>query len=178
MTAERNRRLGLALRLAPLGVLLTLGAAILATQAAARAAPAQPIPFSHQRHAEAEISCLFCHPSPLRSDVAGLPSVQKCMGCHGLIATERPAILTLADYWDRQEPIPWVRVSPSADFVFFSHQPHLSAGVSCETCHGDVAAMDAARPAVSMDMGWCLDCHLRQPEEKVARLADCLTCHD
>jgi hypothetical protein len=28
-----------------------------------------------------------------------------------------------------------------------------------------------------MDMGWCLDCHVNQPEEKVARLADCLACH-
>jgi hypothetical protein len=30
---------------------------------------------------------------------------------------------------------------------------------------------------VKMDMGWCLDCHLKQTENKVAHLADCLTCH-
>jgi hypothetical protein len=28
-----------------------------------------------------------------------------------------------------------------------------------------------------MDMGWCLRCHLEQPQEKVARLADCIACH-
>jgi len=37
--------------------------------------------------------------------------------------------------------------------------------------------MAAARPVRRMDMGWCLNCHLEQPEEKVARLADCLACH-
>lgn len=178
MTVERGHRLRLALRLAPILILLGLGAAVLASQAVARAAPGQPIPFSHQRHAQADITCLFCHPNALRSDLAGIPSVQKCMGCHTSIAADRPAIETLTGYWERQEPIPWVRVSPSADFVFYSHQPHLGAGVSCETCHGKVAAMDGARPVITMDMGWCLDCHLRQPEPKVARLVDCLTCHD
>jgi hypothetical protein len=37
--------------------------------------------------------------------------------------------------------------------------------------------MTVARLTVNMDMGWCLDCHLEQPEEKIARLADCLACH-
>jgi hypothetical protein len=83
----------------------------------------------------------------------------------------------VAGYWERGEPIPWVRVNAQPDFVFFSHQPHLGAGLNCETCHGDVGSMTVARPAVKMDMGWCLDCHLKQPEAKVARLADCLTCH-
>ncbi len=64
-----------------------------------------------------------------------------------------------------------------ADFVFFSHQPHLGAGLNCEDCHGDLASMAGARLVEEMDMGWCLVCHLRQPEEKVARLADCAACH-
>ena len=141
------------------------------------AAPVQPIPFSHKIHAETGLQCLYCHSSPLRSPLAGIPSVQKCMGCHAVIATERDAIQTLAGYWERGEPILWNRVNRQPDFVFFSHQSHLSAGLNCETCHGAVGRMDVVKTVVKMDMGWCLDCHLKQAEEKVTRLADCLICH-
>jgi len=141
------------------------------------AASDQPIPFSHRIHAQAGVQCLFCHSSALRSDVAGIPSVQKCMGCHQTIAADRESVKILADYWQRQEPIHWQPVNTMPDFVFFSHQPHLGAGLSCETCHGNVGQMDVARQQTNMDMGWCLDCHLKQPQEKTARLADCLLCH-
>lgn len=141
------------------------------------AAPEQPVAFSHQTHVEAGVECLFCHPNAPRSSVAGIPSVQKCMGCHQVIATDSSAVQVVAGYWEREEPILWTPVNHQPDFVYFSHQPHLGAGESCETCHGDVGSMTRTRPAVKMDMGWCLDCHLKQPEQEVARLADCLTCH-
>ena len=160
-----------------IGVLIIVAAGILLTQRAALAAPEQPIEFSHNLHNEAGVQCLFCHSNPMRSDVAGIPSVERCVGCHGVIATYRSEVQVLLGYWERQEPIPWQRVTEMPDHVFFSHQPHLLSGVSCETCHGDVGQMAAVRPVRRMDMGWCLNCHLEQPEEKVARLADCLACH-
>lgn len=152
-------------------------AAILISRRAALAAPRQPIDFSHQVHDAAGVQCVFCHTSPLRSDVAGIPSVQRCAGCHRTIATDRPQVQLVMGYWERGEPIPWERVVEMPDHVFFSHQPHLQSGVNCETCHGSVAQMRAAEPAIYMDMGWCLNCHLEQPDEKVGRLADCLACH-
>jgi len=152
-------------------------AGILLTRAQVMAAPEQPIAYSHKTHVEAGVECIFCHSSPLRSDIAGIPSVQRCMGCHNIIATDNAEVQTLTDYWDRGEPIPWARVNIQPDFIHFSHQPHLGAGLNCETCHGAVGQMTVTRPVVKMDMGWCLDCHLKQPEEKVARLADCLACH-
>jgi hypothetical protein len=152
-------------------------AGILLTRAYVYAAPEQPIDYSHSTHVEAGVQCLYCHASAMRSDIAGIPSVQKCMGCHSIIATDSPAVQELTAYWERGEPLPWKRVDQQADFVYFSHQPHLGAGINCETCHGDVGSMDTTRPVVKMDMGWCLDCHLEQPEEKVARLADCIACH-
>jgi hypothetical protein len=97
------------------------------------------------------------------------------MGCHAVIATDGPAIQQVAGYWERNESIPWARVNALPDFVYFSHQPHLSAGINCETCHGDVGNMDVARPVNRTHMGWCLDCHLKQPN--AGHLADCLTCH-
>lgn len=171
---------GLTRRLWPFAAILLVvlvAAAILISQRAALAAPDQPIAFSHELHDTAGVQCLFCHTSPLRSDVAGIPSVQRCAGCHRTIATDRPEIQIVMGYWDRGEAIPWQRVADMPDHVFFSHQPHLQSGVSCETCHGPVAEMTVAKPVVVMDMGWCLDCHLEQPEDKVGRLADCLACH-
>ncbi len=152
-------------------------AAVLVTRAQVLASPEQPVAFNHQIHAQAGVQCLFCHSSALRADIAGIPSMQKCMGCHTIIATDNVAVQVLTSYWKRKEPIPWVRVSWQPEFVYFSHQAHLRTGENCETCHGDVGRMPLTRPAVKMDMGWCLDCHLLQPEEKVVRLADCLTCH-
>lgn len=152
-------------------------AGILLTRARALAAPSQPVAYSHRVHIEAGLQCLFCHSDALRLPAAGIPSVDKCMGCHALIATDSPTVQSVADYARRGQEIPWIPVNDQPDFVFFSHQPHLGAGLNCETCHGDVAQMEAARPVVRMDMGWCLRCHLEQPEEKVARLTDCLACH-
>jgi hypothetical protein len=37
--------------------------------------------------------------------------------------------------------------------------------------------MEVVQNVHIMHMGWCLECHFQQPEEKVTRLADCLTCH-
>ena len=162
-----------------IAVLIVIGAVggILLTRAQVLAAPEQPISYSHQAHVKAGVQCLFCHSNALRSPVAGIPSVQKCMGCHAVIATDKPEIKKVTSYWERGEPIPWVRVNIQPDFVYFSHQPHLGAGLSCENCHGDVGNMTVDQPVVKMDMGWCLDCHLKQPEANIARLTDCLTCH-
>lgn len=150
---------------------------ILLTRTQVLAAPEQPIAFSHRAHNNAGVQCLFCHTSALRSSAAGIPSVQRCMGCHAVISTNNHEIREVAGYWERGEPIPWNRVNYQPDFVFFSHQSHMSAGLNCESCHGDVGKMTVDRPVVKMDMGWCLNCHLQQPEEHESRLADCLTCH-
>jgi hypothetical protein len=66
--------------------------AIFISRQIATAAPEQPIAFKHQVHAEAEIGCLFCHPNALRSDIAGIPSVARCVGCHQTIADDSPGV--------------------------------------------------------------------------------------
>ena len=139
------------------------------------AAPAQPLAFNHQLMVGVGISCIFCHSTALRAPAAGIPSVEKCMGCHKTIATDRPEVQKLAAYWEQQKPIPWSRVNQLPRFVYFSHQVHLHAGFNCERCHGDVAHMTVARPAVTMDMGWCLSCHEQQTNAE--QLKDCVVCH-
>jgi len=167
------RRFLLALVIVAIGVVI----AIFITRARLLAAPDQPIAYSHQTHIEAGIQCLYCHAQATRSNIAGVPSVERCMGCHSVIATDNETVQQLAGYWERGEAIPWASVNNQPDFVYFSHRPHYGAGINCETCHGNVGTMDQARPTLRMDMGWCLKCHTDQDPEHVGRLVDCVTCH-
>lgn len=137
----------------------------------------QPVNFNHQAMVQLGITCVFCHTGATRSPAAGMPSVEKCMGCHKVIATSNPEIQKVAAYWQRQEPIPWPRVNQLPRFVYFSHQVHVAAaGYNCERCHGDVGHMTVDRPVVRFNMGWCLSaCHEQQPN--APQLQDCVVCH-
>lgn len=157
-------------------LIVLLGAGFLFFGLNLAAAPAQPIAFNHQAMVQAGIGCIFCHTDAMRSPSAGVPSVEKCIGCHKLIATNLPVIQQVAAYWNRQEPIPWVRVNRLPRFVYFSHRVHVvAAGLNCERCHGDVGHMSVDRPVVTMDMGWCLGCHEQQSNAR--QLQDCVVCH-
>ena len=137
------------------------------------APPAQPIDFSHARHVgQARIDCQFCHAYARRGPVAGIPSVQRCAGCHQAILSEAPEILKVLDYWENRQPIPWVRVHNLPDHVRFNHKAHIRAGFDCAECHGDVGAMTIARQVSSLSMGWCVDCHQTNNASR-----DCLICH-
>ena len=139
----------------------------------AGAPPAQPIDFSHARHVgQAGIDCQFCHAYARRGPVAGIPSVQRCAGCHQAILSEAPEILKVLDYWENRQPIPWVRVHNLPDHVRFNHKAHIRAGFDCAECHGDVGAMTIARQVSSLTMGWCVDCHQTNNASR-----DCLICH-
>lgn len=146
-------------------------------QKSTQGASDQEITYSHRVHVQAGIQCLYCHSEATRSTIAGIPSVQKCMGCHSAIATESEAVQDLNSYWEQGKTIFWSRANNQPDFVYFSHQPHVSGGVNCESCHGNVGEMDLAEVTIKMDMGWCLNCHEKQEPEKITRLFDCLICH-
>jgi hypothetical protein len=137
--------------------------------------PLQPINFSHRIHAgDNEIPCLYCHVQARRSISAGVPSVNKCMGCHAEIATDSPQIRLLANYWANREPIPWVKVHDLPDFVHFTHKRHVAAGIECQTCHGPVETMDVVSREAPVEMGLCLNCH---KDNEVVHGTDCWTCH-
>jgi len=95
------------------------------------------------------------------------------MQCHVIIAKNKPAIQKLAAFSKAQKPIPWVRVYTVLPGVSWTHRAHLEAGVKCETCHGQVAQMDAMSEVTSVTtMYSCLNCH----ELNHAKTA-CYTCH-
>ena len=133
----------------------------------------QPIPFPHARMVGAGVPCLFCHSGATKSPAAGIPSVERCLGCHRTIVTSSPLIGKLFAYYGRT--IPWVRINRLPRFVHYSHEVHVNNGINCETCHGDVGKMTVTVAAHNLNMGFCLDCHEKQPNAE--QLKDCAVCH-
>lgn len=145
-------------------------------------APEQPIQFTHKLHVGLGIQCLYCHPGALRGASSGLPTQNKCWGCHQQIAKTQtsPKLAVLVEYVQNNRPIQWIPVAQVPDFVHFNHRPHIAAGVNCETCHGDMTKVEIAENPQVMNMGWCLNCHKEKAgddEAKRTKLTDCGTCH-
>jgi hypothetical protein len=135
--------------------------------------PTQPIPYSHKTHLAVGLECKECHTNPDPGGLMTFPATSKCMQCHVTIAKNKPSIQKLAAFSKSQKPIPWVRVYTVLQGVSWTHRTHLQAAIKCETCHGQVAQMDAMSEATSVTtMYSCLNCH----ELNHAKTA-CDTCH-
>ena len=76
--------------------------------------PVQPVAFRHTIHVDTlKMNCLYCHFSANKSFDPGLPAVGTCMGCHTIVAGtsdgNKAEIAKLAGYWNKKQPVPWVR---------------------------------------------------------------------
>lgn len=171
--------------------------------------PRQPITFLHTRMAGPPvwqandkgeqvnvggfgIQCVYCHTMPYKGRHSTVPSTAVCMNCHSSVGLNKEWVLKMKDYWDRGEPIPWVKVHDLPDFVYYDHAAHLNARDDqgrlklpttdaqgqpmqvCENCHGKVEAMAIVSVQNAFNMQWCLNCH-RKPEMKAS--TDCVACH-
>jgi len=138
------------------------------------ARPRQPIAFSHTIHAgQYKMNCQYCHGGVRRSTAAGIPSVRLCMGCHQLVAANKPEVARIREAFEKQQPIRWMRINVLPDFVYFNHYPHVAKGITCQKCHGEVQTMSEIWPVVRLDdMAYCVGCH-RENNASV----DCYTCH-
>lgn len=200
-------RIRIAVAVAVLVVIASLGYAL--SNVRKGYAPRQPIAFSHKRMAGAPvmqtndkgeavnvggfgIPCLYCHTMPYKGRHSTLPSTAVCMNCHSTVGLNKEWVLRMKDYWDRGEPIPWIKVHDLPDFVYFDHSVHLNAKhangdrklpvvdeqgqpmVACQTCHGKVDQMEIVSVQQPFNMQWCLDCH-RKPEMNAS--TDCIACH-
>jgi hypothetical protein len=150
--------------------------------------PLQPIQFSHKHHVDKfQIDCQYCHSGTADSPVAGVPSVELCMGCHSQFPKEYDqleGIRTLKRHWEEKEPIQWEQIHRLPEHVQFQHRAHVDAGVDCQRCHGAVESMDKlyltpdtiwwpwGLPAAKLEMGWCIDCHRENGATQ-----DCYACH-
>lgn len=155
----------------------------------------QPIEFPHNRHAkDMGINCMYCHTYARRSPVAGIPPLQKCMGCHNGIESvkDKPRIKELFKHWEEKKPIAWKKVHDLPDYVRFNHERHVKRFIVqqdkpvqevCGYCHGDVKEGTVARRQKPLSMGWCVSCHEKaHPTDKTAQATaqgpnDCWQCH-
>jgi hypothetical protein len=132
----------------------------------------QPVLFDHRHHTQDDgIHCLHCHHTALRAAPAGIPSTDKCMGCHNQIWNQSPLIEMVRRSYFSGAPIPWNRVHSVPGFTYFDHSIHVNKGVGCATCHGRVDQMARVYQAASLTMAWCLDCH-REPERYLRPLSE------
>jgi len=151
--------------------------------------PRQPIPFSHKHHAgRMEIDCQYCHSGTDRSQAAGVPAVEVCMGCHSQFPAEydeMKGIEILKSHWEEKRPIEWNQVYRLPEYVQFRHNRHIQFGLQCQQCHGPVQEMDRVHvqpdtnwkyflPSKTLEMGWCIQCH-RKEEHQAS--TDCMKCH-
>lgn len=124
----------------------------------------QPVPFSHKHHVDGMgIDCRYCHTSVEVSSVAGIPPTKTCMNCHSQIWAQSPMLEPVRASYRDNKSLQWNRVHDLPDFAYFNHSIHLSKGVGCTTCHGQVDQMPLVSQANTLQMEWCLSCH-RQPE--------------
>lgn len=161
-------------------ILVVVVSGLLLMKAAARPeAPVQPIEFDHWQHVTKEegpqLECTFCHENVDKSSHATIPNATTtCMACHESIKTESPEVQKLAALSQKNEQPAWIRVywiEKSAN-VFYTHKPHIKAGLECVTCHGRIGEMHRVRREVNQSMGWCVECH-RQRGVSI----DCYVCH-
>ncbi len=144
----------------------------------------QEVPFSHEHHAgEMGIDCRFCHTQTSKSPFAGIPETQTCMKCHSLLFKEAPMLEPVRKSFRTGKPLVWKRVYNLPDYVYFDHSIHVSKGVDCTECHGQLKKMPLVRKQKAFFMRECLACHRNvsryvadydQTQEVVTK---CSTCH-
>jgi hypothetical protein len=122
--------------------------------------PIQPVPYSHATHVgQLGLDCRYCHTGVETSWYANIPSPSVCMNCHSQVLPNDPRLAPVRDSFKSGQPVPWVQIHRTPDFVFFNHAVHVNRGVSCVSCHGQVNQMDEVRHAKPLSMGFCLECH-------------------
>jgi hypothetical protein len=147
----------------------------------------QPVDFSHKVHAEkAGAKCEDCHAFRPDGSFAGLPTVDKCAGCHAVPMGTTVAEKNFIDQYvtPNREP-QWSAYARQPENVVFSHAAHVKrAGLTCEGCHGDTGASNTLRPVqVDRISGYSRDIWKIQttlagkPMQHGMKMVDCVECH-
>jgi len=145
----------------------------------------QPVDFSHKVHAEkAGQKCEDCHAFRDDGSFAGIPSLEKCSGCHAAAMGTTAAEKNFIEHYvtPNREP-EWQDYAQQPENVWFSHATHVKrASMKCETCHGSIGSAGTlpayrvdpvsgySRDVMSMDA--CVNCHWQKGTEH-----SCLDCH-
>ncbi len=126
--------------------------------------PIQPVSYDHSLHVgQLGMDCRYCHTYVDRSAHSNDPATQTCMNCHSQVQTKSEKLAPIRESYQTGEPVPWVRIHKTPDYVYFNHAAHVNRGVSCIECHGEIHEMEEVYHAKSFSMAFCLECH-RNPE--------------
>jgi hypothetical protein len=129
--------------------------------------PIQPVAFSHSIHVDqVGLDCRYCHNAVEKSWYSNIPTASTCMNCHNQVLANDPRLALVRESHLTGKPIPWVQIHKMPDFVYFNHSVHVTRGVSCVHCHGQVNQMDEVKQTKSFSMTFCLDCH-RNPADYI-----------
>jgi formate-dependent nitrite reductase cytochrome c552 subunit len=129
--------------------------------------PIQPVAYSHATHAgQLGLDCRYCHSAVEKSWYANLPSSSTCMNCHNQVLKDDPRLALVRESAASGRPIPWVQIHRLPDFVYFNHSVHVTRGISCVECHGQINQMEEVQHAQPLNMTFCLACH-RNPAAKL-----------
>ena len=125
--------------------------------------------FVHKSHTEGGIRCENCHLLASKKDEAGMPNEMLCGFCHKTVYDNQPIgeIYNLKT-WQQSH----LHDRAKYKEVKMSHQFHLSVGVHCKDCHGNVAESTAVIAKHIPVKAICFSCH-----EKWNTPAKCDTCH-
>jgi len=127
--------------------------------------PVQPVPFDHSLHvSQVGLDCRYCHTFVDRSEHSTVPSSNTCMNCHTVIKGDSEKLAPVRESFQTGEPVQWVKIHDTPDYVYFNHSAHVNRGISCVHCHGQVDEMEEVYHAKPFNMNFCLDCH-RNPEK-------------
>src|ERR1019366_2200644 len=117
------------------GVLAALGAGWAGFPGLIYQTQRQPVDFSHQVHADkAGSKCDDCHSFRADGTFAGVPTLDKCSGCHAAAMGSTVAEKNFVDRYvtPGREP-QWLVYARQPENVYFSHITHVKRGnLKCE----------------------------------------------
>jgi hypothetical protein len=93
------------------------------------------------------------------------------MNCHSQLWSDSPYLEPVRASFRENKPIEWQRVHDLPEYVYFNHSIHVSKGVGCSTCHGQIDNMPAVYQENTLQMEWCINCH-RAPEKYIRPKAE------
>lgn len=129
--------------------------------------PEQPVPYSHKLHAGTMgLDCTYCHYTVTKAAFSAIPPTEVCMNCHKQVKLKSERLEPVRQSYETGKPVEWLKIHKLPDYVYFNHQAHVTAGVSCVSCHGRVDQMVEVRQVEPLNMGWCVSCH-RDPAPRL-----------
>ncbi len=122
--------------------------------------PEQPVPYSHKLHAGTMgMDCTYCHYTVTKAGFAAIPTTETCMNCHSKVKEKSEKLAPVRESYKTGNAVEWIKIHKMPEYVYFNHRAHVTAGVSCVSCHGRVDQMVEVRQVQPLNMGWCLECH-------------------